>query len=396
VSRARQDRTWPLVATCTRGLEDVLRGELLALGHEEAAGGRGVVSFRGGLDEVYRANLWLRTAMRVLRQLAEGPAADRDSLYRLARAVAWDGLMKPGQTLAVEPAGRTEAFRSTAFAALTVKDAVVDSLREAWGFRPDVERSDPDLRVHLHLAGERAGIAVDSSGEPLSHRGYRPRGGPAPLSESLAAGVLLIAGYDGTRHLVDPMAGTGTIAIEAALIATRTPPGWRRTFACERWPQHDPARLGALRDAASRQRRAAPAAILASDSDPRAVAAIRRNLKEAGVADAVVVEARDARELRLPGPGAMIVTNPPYGERLGDAAELTSLYRSFGDALKRRAAGGEAWLLVGSLDLVKAVGLRPTRRVVLFNGPIECRLLRYDLYEGGRAPAKRAAGAPDS
>jgi putative N6-adenine-specific DNA methylase len=382
---SRHAETWPLVATCTRGLEDVLREELLALGHEEATAARGVVSFRGGMDDVYRANLWLRTAMRVLRQLAEGPAADRDSLYRLARAVAWENLIKPGQTLAVEPAGKTDAFRSTAFAALTVKDAVVDSLRETWGFRPDVERKDPDLRIHLHLAVERAGLAVDSSGEPLSHRGYRPRGGPAPLSETLAAGVLLLAGYDGSRPLLDPMAGTGTLCIEAALIATRTPPGWRRSFACERWPQHDPTRLAALREAALRRRRPAPVAIVASDSDPRAVSAIRRNVREAGVADAIAVEARDARELLLPGPGAMIVTNPPYGERLGDQSELVGLYRAFGDALKRRGAGGEAWILAGNLELVKSVGLRPSRRVVLFNGPIECRLLRYDLYEGGRS-----------
>ncbi len=384
--------TWSLIATCSRGLEGVLRAELGALGRTEGRAGRGTVSFSGGLDEVYRANLWLRTAARILRSLAEGPVNDRESLYALARSVAWEDLMSRSQTLAVEVAGRSAAFRNSAFAALTVKDAVVDSLRAAWGFRPDVAREDPDLRIHLHLHEGRAGIALDGSGEPLSHRGYRPRGGPAPVAETLAAGVLLLAGYDGSRPLLDPMAGTGTIAIEAALIATRTPPGWRRRFACERWPEHTSARLEAIRAEAVAHRRPAPCPIVAADREPRAVAAIRRNVREAGVAAEVRVETRDARELETQAPGTMIVTNPPYGERLGATADLASLYRAFGDALKRSAAGGEAWLLAGNPELAKAVGLRPTRRVVLFNGPIECRLLRYELYPGSRKATARATG----
>ena len=375
---------WPLVATCTRGLEEVLRQELVALGHGEAACGRGVVGFCGDQAALYRANLRLRTAMRVLRTVAEGPAAGREQLYELAAGVAWEDIFSRGKTFAVESAGRGSGFASGAFAALTVKDAIADRLRERWGARPDVARDDPDLLVHLHLAGERADIALDSSGEPLSHRGYRPRGGPAPLSEALAAGVLLLAGYDGERPLLDPMAGTGTIAIEAALIATRSAPGMHRRCACERWPLHAPALLAAERERAAGTRRTAPFAIVAGDRDARAVAAARRNAREAGVGDSVEVVERDALDLAPPGPGTLIVSNPPYGERLGDAAELTGLYRGLGDAFKRRGAGATAWLLVGNPDLAKAVGLRPSRRIVLFNGPIECRLLRYDLYEGSR------------
>jgi putative N6-adenine-specific DNA methylase len=380
---APSDR-WPLVATCTRGLEEVLRQELMGLGHDEAACGRGVVGFRGDLAAVYRANLRLRTAMRVLRTVAEGSAASREQLYELAAGVAWEETFAQGRTFAVDSAGRGSGFASSAFAALTVKDAIVDRLRARWGTRPDVARANPDLLVHLHLAGERADIALDSSGEPLSHRGYRPRGGPAPLSETLAAGVLLLAGYDGAQPFLDPMAGTGTIAIEAALIATNSAPGLRRRFACERWPLHAAALLDAERERAAGARRPAPSAIVAGDRDVRAVAAARRNAREAGVADAVEVVERDALELTPPGPGTLIVSNPPYGERLGDAGDLTELYRGLGDAFKRRGAGATAWLLVGNPDLAKAVGLRPSRRIVLFNGPIECRLLRYDLYEGSR------------
>ena len=379
---ARSLSVWPLVATCSRGLEDVLRGELAALGHEEAAAGRGMVSFEGDLDAVYRANLWLRTATRVLRQLAEGPASNREALYALASTVAWEEVVARGQTIVVEAAGKAGAFPNTGFAALTVKDAVVDRLRSRWGWRPDVDRRNADVRIHVHLASDRAGVALDSSGEPLSHRGYRPRGGPAPLSETLAAGILLLAGFDGSRPFLDPMAGTGTLAIEAALIATRAAPGVRRTFACERWQQNEAERLARARSFARRAQCDPPAAIVASDNEPRAVAAARHNARQAGVGDAVRIERRDVRELQPPGPGAVIVTNPPYGERLGNPAELVVFYRGLGDVLKRRACGATAWLLVGNRELAKSIGLRPSRRIVLFNGPIECRLLRFDLYEG--------------
>ncbi len=341
-----------------------------------------MVSFVGDLAAVYRANLWLRTAVRVLHTLTEGPAPERDALYALAHEVAWEELVDRGQTIAVEAAGRAPGFRNTSFAALIVKDAIVDRLRARRGSRPNVARVDPDVRIHLHLAGARAGLAVDSTGEPLTHRGYRPRGGPAPLSEALAAGVLMIAGHDGSRPLLDPMAGTGTIAIEGALIATRSAPGLQRGFACERWQSHRAEIMRVAREAARASRRDAAAPIFASDRDPRAVAATRRNARAAGVANEILVEARDARNLVVPGPGALIATNPPYGERLGDAGELRTLYGELGDALKRRAAGCTAWLLVGNPALAKAIGLRPARRIVLFNGPIECRLLRFDLYEG--------------
>jgi putative N6-adenine-specific DNA methylase len=385
MERGVRTQDWSLIATCTRGLEEVLRGELQALGHPDATSGRGMVRFRGGMEAVYSANLQLRTGMRVLREIEEGPAASRDELYELASSVAWEEVFSKGLTFAVESAGRGTAFPNSSFASLVVKDAIADRLRARWGVRPDVDRGSPGLVVHVHLARDRAGLALDSSGEPLSHRGYRPMGGPAPLSETLAAGILLLAGYDGSRPLVDPMAGTGTIAIEAALIATRTPPGGRRRFACERWPQHDFAVLQAVRERWSSAHRSAPSAVVAGDRDPKAIAATTRNAQAAGISTALVAVVREVRDLELPGEGAMIVSNPPYGERLGNPRELSTLYRELGDVLKRRGAGATAWLLVGNPALVKAVGLRASRRIVLFNGPIECRLLRYDLYQGERS-----------
>jgi putative N6-adenine-specific DNA methylase len=391
-SAARASATWDVIATCTRGLEEVLREELHRLGHPEAECGRGTVRFRGGVEEVIRANLWLRTAMRVLRTLVEGQAGVREELYALGAGIAWEELIARGQTFRVEAAGQGAGFRSIAFAALTVKDAIVDRLRSRWGSRPDVARNDADILVHLHLGGLRADIALDTSGEPLSHRGYRPRGGPAPLAESLAAGVVLLAGYDGSQPLLDPMCGTGTIAIEAALIATGSAPGLKRRFACERWHDHDPRVSESARAQALEARHPPTATIVAADLDPDAVAAARRNARHAGLAAAISFERRDARALELPDPGWLIVTNPPYGERLGDAHALAGLYRQFGDALKRRGAGATAWLLVGNRELAKEIGLRPSRRVALWNGPIECRLLRFDLYPGRRAGRSASTG----
>ena len=376
-----------LVATCARGLEGVLRGELEGLGHSDVREGRGMVEFGGGFADVLRANLWLRSAMRVLARLADGPAGSREELYRLALSVPWEELIGRGQTFAVEVAGRGDAFAHSTFPALVVKDAIADRLRSRRGERPDVDRERPDVLIHAHLSGARAGLSLDGTGEPLSHRGWRPRGGPAPLAESLAAGVLLLAGYDGSQPFLDPMCGTGTLAIEAALIATGSAPGLGRSFACERWAAASATDVRELRAEARRRRRPAPAAIVGSDADDRAVAAGARNAQEAGVGAEVRFEKRDVRELEPPGAGAVIVANPPYGHRLGRDSDLGGLYAAIGDALKRRAAGCSAWILVGDPDLAKRIGLRPKRRVVLFNGPIECRLLGFDLVHG-RLPSR--------
>ncbi len=375
---------WMFAATCSRGLEEVLAGELGALGADGVREGRGVVRFRGDLALLYRAVLGLRTAMRVLAHLARGPAAERDALYALAARVPWEDMLTPERTFAVEAVGRSRGVRHSGFAAQVVKDAVVDRVRRVRGSRPSVERRDPDLHIHLHLADDDADLSLDAAGEPLSHRGYRRRGGPAPLNEATAAGILMLAGFDGARPLVDPMCGGGTLAVEAGLLATRTAPGLERSFACERWPWHRAGLLATLREDARRARREAPHPVLASDHDAAAVEAARRHVAAAGLDGTVVAEVADVRRLTVPGPGTLVVSNPPYGHRLGEVDELRGLYRAIGDALKQRAPGCTAWLLVGRRELANEIGLRPARRIVLFNGPIECRLLRFDLWEGSR------------
>jgi putative N6-adenine-specific DNA methylase len=372
----------PLTATCSRGLEQVLADELLGIGADDTRVERGAVRFRGSLELVYRANLQLRTAMRVLLPLTHGPAANRHALYQLSAGVAWEELLERRQTIAVEAVGSSRHLRNTAFAAQVIKDGIVDRLRRCWGTRPDVDRHRPDLRIHAHLAGLQATISLDSSGEPLSHRGYRPRGGPAPLAESLAAGILLLAGYDGAAPLLDPMCGTGTIAVEAALLATGTAPGLHRSFACERWSWHRPHKLQELRRRLEASIRPAPAPILARDHDRRAVAASRHNLAAAGVERWVKLSCKRLADTESLANGTLVISNPPYGHRLGETEELKPLYRELGDTLKRCAAGSTAWLLVGERELANEIHLRPSRRVVLFNGPIECRLLRFEMVRG--------------
>jgi putative N6-adenine-specific DNA methylase len=373
-----------LTATCARGLEMVLADELRVLGAAAVAPDRGSVLFSGDLRTVYDVNLRLRTAMRVLVPLVRGEVQSRESLYELAASVAWEEVIADGQTFAVEVVGRHRAFRNTTFAGQVVKDAAVDRLRDKRGRRPNVDRDQPDIRVHLRLVDEDATtLSLDSSGEPLSHRGYRPRGGPAPLAETLAAGILLLAGYDGSEPLLDPMCGTGTFAVEAALIATHTPPGLHRAFAFERWGVHDQPTFEEVQHEANHGHRDAPQPIIARDRADRALRATGRNLKAARMERWVELDQRDALDLLLPwGAGGVIVANPPYGKRQGEVEKLFGLYRRFGDSLKNQATGATAWILAGEPQLAKVIGLKPSRRIPLFNGPIECRLLKFEMYEG--------------
>ncbi len=375
-----------LVATCARGLERVLADELRALGADAVAPDRGSVAFAGDLRTLYDASLRLRTAMRVLLPAVRGAVSGRDELYDLAASVDWKEVFKKGQTLSVEVVGRHRAFRKTTFAGQVVKDAVVDRLRAKTGRRPDVDRDNPDVILHLRLVEQGpTTLSLDASGEPLSHRGYRPRGGPAPLAETLAAGILLIAGYDGSEPLLDPMCGTGTFAVEAAMIASGTPPGLLRAYAFEKWGWHDLRVFEEVTREASRGHREPPRPIVARDRADRAVRATRRNLQAARMDRWVEVEQRDALDLHLPwGEGGVIVANPPYGKRVGEVERLFGLYRRLGNSLKQQAAGATAWMLVGEPRLAKSIGLKPARRIPLWNGPIECRLLQFEMYEGSR------------
>jgi 23S rRNA G2445 N2-methylase RlmL len=370
-------------ATCSRGTEGALRRELAALRLPAVRGDRGGVAFEGRLEHGMRACLWSRTAMRVLLELGRFPAADAAALYAGARTVPWADWLSASSTLAVEASVTSSAITHSGFAALKVKDAVVDALRDRLGARPDVDPKDPDVRVVLHLARDQASLSLDLAGEPLHRRGWRTAVTEAPLKETLAAAVLSLGRVPADQPFVDPMCGSGTLCIEQALAARRLAPGLSRAFGFQRWPGHRGARQSAW-DRMKEEARAsalprAPAPIAGRDHSAKALEAARRNASAAGVAGDVVFEGGDARDLRPAGPEGTLCFNPPYGERLASRPlQLGGLYRGLAEML-RRHGGWTAVILSGSPLLERAVGLRPQVTHRLWNGPLEVRLLRYRI-----------------
>jgi len=404
-------------ATCAKGTEGALRKELAATGLKHLKGERGGVHFEGPLEAGMRACLHARTAMRVLLEIASFPAPDRDGLYEGARAAPWTEWLTPKHTFAVEASVASATLTHSGFAALVVKDAVVDALRQGSGARPDVDPKDPDVQLVLHLARDQATLSLDLAGHPLHRRGYRAAMTKAPLKETLGAAILSLGGVPVDAPFVDPMAGSGTLAIEQALRARRIPPGLGRSFGFQRWPSYRGGpqsawdRLRAEARAAVLPR--APAPILARDLNPKAVAAMRANAEAAGVGGDLVIEQGDARDLSLAEGIGTICTNPPYGERLGGTGErpagpeprrtgrdhgprrreqvevhaedprvaekkLAGFYRGFADMLARHA-GWSAVILSGNDALQRAIPWRPRIDHRLWNGPLEVHLLRYEI-----------------
>jgi len=372
-------RSW--YATCPRGAEEALEGELAALGAKGVRPGRGGVRFTGERETALRACLALRTALRVLEPIGEFAATSSDELYAGALELPWPELIARGQTLAVAASGRAEGLTNTRFVEQRIKDAAVDALRTKAGFRPDVDPRAPDVLVVAHLAEGRCSLSLDLAGDLLSNRGYRVRTVEAPLRESLAAAVVLYSGWEGVTPLHDPLCGSGTLAIEAALFASRRSPNMARKLACERWPRtaaEDGRTLQRLREELA-QRTTAPPPILASDRDAEAVEATRANARAAGVT--LQIFAADAREIRpLARPGQLLL-NIPYGERLGAGGrkQLKTFYHQLGASL-RRLEGHRAAILSGNEDFESAFGVRPSGPArALWNGPLRCKLYRYEF-----------------
>lgn len=389
-----------LLATAALGTEDLVAGELRALGFAGVRRRTGGVEFEAAdpLESGMRACLYLRAALRVLWPLASFPVADADALYEGAAAVAWEDWLATDRTFAV--AATTRAAPPLAhgpFVAQRVKDAIVDRLRARRGARPDVSREAPDVQVYVHVAPGRATVGLDLAGESLHLRGYRVASTPAPLRETMAAAVLLASGWRADQPLADPMCGSGTIAIEAALLACRVAPGRAarrpRRFGFERWPAFGDAaaatwrRLGEQADAAALPR--SPVPIVGADHDPRAIEAARRNAAAAAPPIAASIEWRvaDARALAPLEPPGVIVSNPPYGERLGRPGKaLEGFWRALGAHL-RTLDGHVAFLLSASDAMSRAFGMRSTWQRKLMNGPIAVTLGRYEL--GRRRPRGR-------
>jgi putative N6-adenine-specific DNA methylase len=368
-------------ATCGRGIEPVLAEELHSLGAAEVEPGRGGVSFDGDLALLYRANLWLRTAIRVLRPILEANVSSPDELYEAVRTLDWSQLLTPEHTLAVDCNVRDSHITHSKYAALRVKDAICDQFVERCGKRPSVDVDQPMVGLNLHVYRNRAVLSLDSSGESLHKRGYRPIQTRAPLNEALAAALVLLTGWRGERAFADPLCGSGTLAIEAAWIALRRPPGLtRKRFGFQGWMDFDIGLWTSLRDEARRGvGRTLPAPIYAADARGDVVSLAINNARAAGIGHLLRFDKRDVRDFQPPpgAPGVMLC-NPPYGERIGEEKNLFGLYRLLGEVFVQRCPGWTAYVFTGNPRLAAAIGLTPAAEIPLYNGKIPCRLLKFE------------------
>ncbi len=380
-------------APCPRGLEAPLANELRAQNAQFVAPAEGGVAFSGPRELAYHVNLESRLASRLLWQVAHGRVRDESELYALVRGIDWKKHFKVERTLRVDVAATSSPLSSLEFATLKVKDAVCDRFRDDTGKRPSVDKQRPDVRVHAYLAEREGTIYLDTSGEPLFKRGWRHDTDAAPLRENLAAGLIALSGWTPGTPFLDPMCGSGTIAIEAAALAADRAPGLTRTFGFQKLAWFDGPTWQRIRQRArDRVRRAQGAAIIASDLDPRALDRTRGNAAAAGVSEWLAIEQADLLVREAPAPAGVLLANPPYGVRLHDEHALAAFYPRLGDALKRNFAGWAAFFFTGDMRLAKLLGLKPSRRTPLWNGNIECRLFRFDIVAG--RPPRAAKPTP--
>lgn len=368
------------------GLSDIVAAEIDRLGMKVVAAHKSGVETAGTLADCQRLCLHLRTALNVLYLLKDFEATSPDELYKRVREIPWEDIVSPAETLSVVSRVDTPSVDNTMFASLRVKDAIVDRITEAAGARPDSGKERTGVVVQLHWRESRAWVFLNASGTKLSDRGYRKMPHKAPLREVLAAGILQTALYCGERPLVLPMCGSGTLAIEAALLALGRAPGLLRSdygfthvlgFERERWTK--------MRDAARRAgARKLSAPIIATDVDGEAVFAARRNAATAGVDHLIDFAVSDFAETDVPEGGGIVIVNPEYGRRMGQIKKLEATYARLGDFFKERCVGYTCYIFTGNMELAKKVGLRASRRFPFQNGKIECRLLKYDIYAGSR------------
>lgn len=375
----------PFFATCAKGVEPILAKELKELGVQNFRTASGGAHFEGSMEAMYRANLWLRTANRVLMRLAVFSCPTPQVLYQNVRQIRWHDWISAQQTLAVDCNCRNSAISHSHFAALKIKDAIVDQIRDSTGSRPNVDTQDPDIRVNAHIANDSCVLSLDSSGVGLHMRGYRRQAAEAPLRETLAAAIVELADWNSEGFFIDPMCGSGTILIEAGMKALNYAPGLLRsgpkTFGFQRWRGFNETCWAALVDEAKdRIRDGIPGRLLGYDMSRRAIEIAKGNITIAGLSHCVRLAKGNVLKLNPSGHTGTIACNLPFGERSGDVEALVPLYKGFGDILKQRCTGYKAYLFTGNLKLAKSIGLRPSRRIILYNGPIECRLLEYELY----------------
>lgn len=370
-----------LIAKTFMGLEPVLAKELTQLGADNVQIGRRMVSFTGDKEMMYRANFSLHTAIKILKPISHFKAQSADDVYEEIKKIDWSEYLDNDHTFAVDAVVFSEEFRHSKFVSYKVKDAIVDQFREKTGSRPNISVANPDIRLHIHIAEADCTLCLDSSGESLHRRGYRQESVEAPLNEVLAAGMILMTGWQGDTDFIDPMCGSGTLLVEAALIARNMAPGlFRKEYAFEKWPDFDADLFDRIYNDDS-QEREFKHHIYGYDIDIKAVNTARLNAKAAGLTADITVEERDFKEFTQPAEKSIIVTNPPYGERIS-TPDLLGTYRMIGERLKHQFLNNEAWVLSYREECFEQIGLKPSIKIPVYNGSLECEFRKYQIFDG--------------
>ena len=382
----KMENEFELIAKTFMGLEPVLAKELTQLGANNVKIGRRMVSFTGNKEMMYRANFSLHTAIKILKPIAHFKAQSADDVYEEIKKIDWTEYLGNDRTFAVDSVVFSEEFRHSKFVSYKVKDAIVDQFREKTGNRPNISVANPDLRLHIHIADVGSGqsectLCLDSSGESLHRRGYRQESVEAPLNEVLAAGMILMTGWKGETDFIDPMCGSGTLLIEAALIARNMAPGlFRKEYAFEKWPDFDADLFDQIYNDDSKEREFTHH-IYGYDIDIKAVNTARLNAKAAGLTADITIEEQDFKNFTQPKEKSILVCNPPYGERIS-TPDLLGTYRMIGERLKHQFLNNDAWILSYREECFEQIGLKPSIKIPVYNGSLECEFRKYQIFDG--------------
>lgn len=394
----KEKEDFKMIAKTIFGLEEVLSTELQRLGAKDVEVHNRAVSFTGDKGFMYKANISLRTALRILVPITTFSVTDEKSLYSSIQSINWDDYMDVTDTLAIDTVLNSDLFTHSQYLSQKAKDAIVDQFRAKYGERPSVELDKPTLRIHLHVFKDSCTVSLDSSGESLHKRGYRDKTNLAPLNEVLAAGMILLSGWDKRSTFIDPMCGSGTILIEAALIANNIPPGYyREAYSFEGWKKYlpfDEALYNTIFDAAIDKITNHEQKILGGELSPNVAKKAKENIKHAKVDDIVSIKVSDMKDFEVPPGRGVVIMNPPYGERMVKD-NIDELYKAIGDTFKKNFSGYDCWVLSSNMEAFKQVGLRPSRKIALFNGQLECRFMKYEMYQGTKRVHKLEAGNKD-
>ncbi len=373
-----------MIAKTFFGFEEILAKELEILGAQEVEIGTRAVSFKGDKGFMYKANLSLRTALKILKPIYYFRATNDQNLYKGIQSMDWSKYINASQTFVIDTTIHSDNFKHSQFVSQKSKDAIVDQFRERTGQRPSVDKDFPDLRINIHIDRDQVSVALDTSGDSLHHRGYRTATNIAPINEVLAAGMVMLSGWDGQSDFLDPMCGSGTILAEAAMIASNIPANInRKEFAFEKWNDWDNDLFDQIVDSLLKRTREFHYTIKGYDKAPSAVNKAKDNIANANLSEYITIEQKNFFDTEKETTGTLhLLFNPPYGERLD--IELERFYREIGDTMKQHYPGTNGWFITGNLEALKFIGLRPSRKIKLFNGSLEARLVKYEMYEGSK------------